>query len=267
MKKENKTSRYIAVLSVLLLLPQLRPGQASAYSPLGYPGSTFGDITRNFNGVEGSGTEGWVRQGATLLRTKGADLNTYAEYSWRMRTKNQHYYTAYGPVLMAALEKGPASLGIEYNWLHYPLASRTSNYAALFGIWYYTTDSYILAGKSGGKPHSPQALPLSSWGRLNYDLQGIEGSGSQGWVKQGADWFSVGRGWMFDTYAAYNWRLRTKSRNYYNAFGPSLGVECSKSPAKIGLEYLWQRFPQDRISTRTFNLYLTWYYGWDLKKK
>ena len=266
MKTERKTVRSIIALAALLLLQQSRPAPALAYSPLGYPGSTYGDLTRNFNGVEGSGTQGWLRQGVTWLRPKGVDLNTYAEYSWRMRTKNQHYYTAYGPGLMLALEKGPFSFGVEYNWLRYPIASTTSNYASLFGLWYYLTDTYTLAGIKGGK-HTPLALPLSTWGRLNYDLQGIEGSGSQGWIKQGADWFSLGRGWMFDTYAAYNWRLRTKSRNYYNAFGPSLGVEASKSPVKVGLEYLWQRFPQDHVSTRTFNLYLTWYFGWDLKKK
>ena len=266
MKTEKKTARSIAVISALLLLPQLLSAPARAYSPLGYPGSTFGDLTRNFDGLEGSGTQGWVRQGVTWLRPKGIDLSTYAEYSWRMRTKNQHYYTAYGPGLMAALEKGPVSMGIEYSWLRYPIASRTTKYVSLFGLWYYSTDSYVLAGKKGGK-HTPQALPLSSWGRLNYDLQGIEGSGSQGWVKQGADWFTLGRGWMLNTYAEYNWRLRTKSRNYYNAFGPSIGIECSKTPVKIGLEYLWQKFPEDHISTRTFDLYLNWYFGWNLKKK
>ena len=267
MKTETKTACSIAALAALLLLQQLCPAPARAYSPLGYPGSTYGDLTRNFNGVEGNGTQGWTRQGVTWLREKGVDLNTYAEFSWRLRTKNKTYYNAYGPGLMAALEKGPFSLGIEYDWLRYPIVPRTTNNASLYGLWYYLTDSYTLAGKTGAGKRLPLALPLSTWGSLNYDLHGAEGSGSQGWVKQGADWFTLGRGWTFNTYAAYNWRVRTKSRNYYNAYGPSLGLECARSGVKVGLEYLWQRFPADHISTRTLNLYLNWFYGWNLKKK
>lgn len=267
MRIKKMSAGSIAVLAVLLLSPRFCHGRAGAYSPLGYPGSTYGDVTRNFNGVEGTGSQGWARQGVTWLRVKGIDINTYAEYSWRMRTKNKKYYNAYGPGLMAALEKGSFSLGLEYEWLRYPIVPRTTNSASLFLLWYDAVDSYALAGGTGKKKRTPMALPLSTWGRLNYDLHGAEGSGSQGWVKQGADWFGLGRGWTFETYAAYNWRLRTKSRNYYNAFGPSLGLECYRKAVKIGFEYLWQRFPQDHISARSLNLYLNWYYGWNLKGK
>ena len=267
MKNEKNAVRFIAVLTALLLLPQFCPGRAQAYSPVGYPGSTYGNASQNFDGLEGAGTQGWVRQGVTWLEVKGLDLNTYADYSWRVRTKNKTYYNVYGPGLIAALEKGPFSLGLEYTWLRYPEIPDTTRNASLFGIWYYSIDVYRLAGKIGPAQLVPLALPLTSWGRLDYDLHGAEGSGSQGWIKQGVDWFSLGRGWTLNTYAAYNWRLRTKNRTYYDALGPSLGINCFNSGINVGLEYLWQRFPQLYTTTRTLNLYLTWFYEWNLKAK
>ena len=265
MKTQIKNSRFIPVLFAMLFLAQLAPGAARAYSPAGYPGATWGNASRGFDGLEGYGAQGWVKQGVTWLNVKGLDLNTYADYSWRVRTKNRTYYNVYGPGLTAALEKGPFSLGVEYNWLRYPERPYTARNSVVFGSWYYVVSR--LDAEKGRKGLFPLALPLTTWGNLNYDLHGVEGSGAQGWVKQGIDWFSLGRGWRFNTYAAYNWRLRTKERTYYNALGPSLGLECSAKGVNLGLEYLWQRFPQLHTSTRTANIYLSWFYGWNLKGK
>ena len=136
MKTEKKIAHLTAVLTALLLLPQFCPGRAQAYSPAGYPGSTYANSSYNFNGLEGAGTQGWVRQGVTWFSVKGLDLNTYAAYSWRVRTKEKPYYNVYGPGLIAALEKGPFSLGLEYTWLRYPNLPDTTRDASLFGIWY-----------------------------------------------------------------------------------------------------------------------------------
>jgi len=252
-------------MTALLLFTQLCPGRAAAYSPVGYPGAAYVNASRNFDGLEGSGSQGWVRQGVTWLRVKGLDLNTYGEYSWRVRTKNKTYYNVYGPGLTVALEKGPFSLGAENTWLRYPKLPATTRNAALFGSWYYVV--YRLDGTGRPEELLPLAFPLTTWGKLNYDLHGAEGSGSQGWLKQGIDWAPLGRGWKLNTYAAYNWRLRSKNKTYYNAIGPSVGLDLFKSGVTVGLEYLWQRFPQLHTSTRTANLNLTWFYGWNLKGK
>ena len=257
-----------AIKTILLsaaLLVAAGPAPLPAYSPAGYPGSAWGVASRG-DGLEGYGTQGWVRQGVNWLSPGGFDLNTYASYSWRVRTKNKTYYDVYGPGLSAAAEKGPFSLGLEYAWLRYPKLPDTTRSASVFGNWYYTADVSKWAGKPAFGKHSPLALPLSTWGRLNYDLHGAEGSGSQGWVKQGVDWFSVGR-WKVNTYAAYNWRLRTRNRTYYDALGPSAGLNVSRGGLDLGMEYLWQRFPRLHTTTKHFNLYLAWFYDWNLKGK
>ena len=120
-----------------------------------------------------------------------------------------------------------------------------------------------------GKPRGryPLALPLSTWGRLNYELHGVEGSGSQGWIKQRVDWCSLGSRWLFNTYGAFNWRLRAENQTFYDANGPSLGLAFSRDGLDLGMEYLWQYFPRLRTTTRTLNIFLSWFYGWDLKKK
>jgi len=250
-----------------MLLAATVPGPLRAYSPAGYPGAAWGGASRGIGGLEGYGSQGWVRQGIKWFRASGLDFGTYADYSWRVRTKNKTYYNTYGPGLSAVFETGPFDLGIEYSWQRYPELPDNVQSASLFAGWYHSADLSKWTGKPVVGTYSPLALPISTWGRLNYDLHGAEGSGSQGWIKQGVDWFSMGRGWKFNTHIAYNWRLRTRNRTYYDALGPSLGLNCSRSGLTLGMEYLWQRFPQLHTSTRTANIFLNWFYNWDLKKK
>lgn len=239
---------------------------AGAHAAAGYPGAAWGGISRGFDGLEGTGTQGWVKQGVKWFSFSGADFLTFAEYSWRLRTKNNTYYDVVGPGLNASLKKGPFEAGLDTSWLRYPERGESVNSSSLYGGWYYSRDIYSWTGGAAAGESSPKALPLSTWGRFNYDLHGEEGTGSQGWVKQGADWFSFGGGWVLNTFAAYNWRLRSRNRTYYDALGPSLGVNISRGGMDLGLEYLWQRFPKLGVSTKTAGIYLKWYYSWDLKK-
>ena len=257
-----------AVLALLLLSGALYPADATAYSPDGYPGSVWGSLTRGFDNTEGTGVQGWARQGVRWARFGGGlDLNTYAAYNWRLRTRNKTYYNTNGPSLIAVLEKGPFSAGAEFAWLRYPdLPLNTKDYS-LFATWYASRDISRLTGLPSLGTHSPLALPLSTWGRMSYDLQGVEGSGSQGWVRQGVDWLALGKSWKFNTYAAYNWRLRSKNKTYYDVHGPSLGAAFNGKYCDVGAEYYWQRFPQLNLTAKTFNIYFNWYYNWDLKKK
>jgi hypothetical protein len=265
MNKNISRKLTLAAALAVMALAAARP--APAYTPLGYPGSAWGTFTRGFDGLEGTGAQGWVRQGVTWFRAAGADFNTYGDYSWRVRTENKTYYNTYGPGLVAAFEKGPFGLGVDYSWMRYPKLGDTVNNAAAYGSWYYSADASKVLGRPAIGGHSPLGLPFSTWGRLEYDMHGAEGSGTQGWVKQGVDWLSLGRGWKLDTYGAYNWRIRSKQRTYYDAVGPSAGIGASGGNFDIGLEYLWQRFPELRTTTRHLNLYLNWFYDWDLKKK
>ena len=163
-----------AALFVLLAVSAAVPGRASAYSPVGYPGSTWGNVTQGDNSLEGLGTQGWVRQGVTWFSPGGVDFNTYGRYTWRVRTQNEQYYDEYGPGLSAAFEKGPFGLGVEYTWLRYPKLSENSRNSDLFGNWYYSANVAKWLGKPNVSSHSPLALPLSTWGQLTYDLNGTE---------------------------------------------------------------------------------------------
>lgn len=264
----NKKSRCSgAALAFLLAGGALCPS-AGAYSPAGYPGSVWGNFSQGSDKTEGTGAQGWARQGLRWARFGGdLDLSTYAAYNWRVRTRNKTYYNTSGPSLIAAAEKGAFSAGAEFAWARYPgLAETFSNYS-LFAGWYVSRDISKWTGLPSLGSRAPLALPFSAWGRMTYDLHGEEGSGSQGWVRQGVDWLALGRGWKFRTYAAYNWRQRTKNRRYYDVRGPSLGAVFNGRYFDLGAEYYWQRFPGLRRSDRTFSGFLSWYYSWDLKGK
>ena len=266
-KKKSATAFAGPALAGLFLFSAFYPGGAAAYSPAGYPGAVWGGISRG-PGTEGSGTQGWARQGVRWASFGGKlNLDTYAAYNWRVRTENKTYYNTYGPSLIAELGAGPFSFGAEYGWLRYPEQSANIKYFSLFAGWYDTRDISKWTGLPYLGSHAPLALPFSSWGKFSYDLQGAEGSGSQGWVKQGVDWFYFGRGLKFNTYAAYNWRVRTKNKQYYNVHGPSLGAVFSYKYFNLGAEYSRARFTQLGRTDKTFNIFFNWFYGWNLKRK
>ncbi len=254
-----------ALLGLNLLACASSPAGVRAYSPAGYPGSVWGSLTRGDDDTEGTGVQGWARQGVRWVRFPGAlDLDTYGVYNWRVRTRNKTYYNTHGPSLIAAIEKGPFSVGAEFAWLRYPDQPLNAKNYALFAGWYASQDVSKWTGSPSAGGYEPLALPLSLWGKMSYDLHGEEGSGSMGWVKQGVDWFSLG-GWRFNTYGAYNWRLRSKNRTYYDVYGPSVGAVFRRRYFDVGAECYWQRFPQLYRTARTFNISLGWYYSWDLK--
>ena len=257
-----------AALALLLVSGALSPAVSVAYSPHGYPGSVWGSLSQGSGKTEGAGVQGWARQGVRWARLgKKLDLNTYAAHNWRMRTRNKTYYNAIGPSLIAAAEKGAFSAGAEFAWTRYPSLPRNVENYSLFSGWYASRDISKWTGLPSLGSRAPLALPFSTWGKMSYDLHGAEGSGSQGWVRQGVDWLALGRGWKFKTYAAYNWRLRTKNKQYYNVHGPSAGAVLSGRYFDAGSEYYWQKFPQLRRSAKTLNVFLNWYCNWDLKGK
>ncbi len=258
--------RALALLA--LLLWGLPPGRAMAYAPAGYPGASWGSLTRGDGDTEGTGAQGWVRQGVRWARFKGGvDLDTYAAYNWRVRTENKTYYNTYGPSLIAAFERSPFSAGAEFAWLRYPDQPLDSRNYSLFASWFASRDVSRWTGMPSLGSHAPLALPLSLWGKMSHDLHGPEGSGSMGWVKQGVEWFSLGRGVRFVTVASYNWRLRTKNNKYYDVYGPSVGLLLKARTFDLGTEWHWQKFPQLYRTARIFNISLGWYYGWDMKRK
>jgi len=243
---------------------------AWAYSPLGYPGDSWGEGTRDLNGIEGYGTMGFVRQGVDWFDLPGGiPVDTYGEYVWNVRSLNKKYYNGYGPGLGIMFSKSIFDFGVDFNWSEYPGLHQIEDYDTIFTRWYdlwdWSNPAHI--HKIFGIPIV--GLPLWTWGALFYDLtQNVQGNGTQGYVNQGIDWFKLPWGGaVFDTYAAYNWRLRTLNSAYFNAYGPGLGSQIVVGPFKIGAEYDWFRYPGLSGQFNSFQFFWTWYYNWDLKAK
>ena len=113
---------------------------------------------------------------------------------------------------------------------------------------------------------SIEGLPGSTWGQAAHDFDSLVGSSTLGYVNQGIDWTTLPGGITFNTFAEFRYRLRTENNDFYNAYGPALGIELRKYIFKLGADYYWQRFPGLSEWDNKFQIYLTWYYDWDLKQ-
>ena len=111
-----------------------------------------------------------------------------------------------------------------------------------------------------------QGLPGSTWGQASHDFDSLVGSGVLGYVNQGIDWTTLPGGITFNTFAEFRYRLRTENNDFYNAYGPALGIEFKKSIFKLGADYYWEHFPGLSETDAKFQIYLTWYFDWDLKQ-
>ncbi len=108
-------------------------------------------------------------------------------------------------------------------------------------------------------------FPGSTWGEITYDVDGLVGAGSMGFVKQGITWFKFPRDITFDTFADARWRFRSKNEEFYNAISTGLGVEFNHRIFSLGMNYRWERFPNEVAESDKLQFYLRWYYDWDLR--
>ncbi len=109
----------------------------------------------------------------------------------------------------------------------------------------------------------PEALPGSIWLSGSRDLNGIEGYGTMGHITQGIQWFSIAGEVPVTTYGAYNWRIRDKNRTYFDAHGPSAGLEISKFSMQLGVAYNWLEYSALNLKTKSFEAYFTTYQSFD----
>jgi hypothetical protein len=232
----------------------------------GYPGSTWGILTRNSNGLTGSGGMGWINQGVDWFTLPGEVMvNTYAEYRYRERTRQYEYFNSQGPAVGLEFKKSFLRLGMDYYWEtlpDYPGGAQRSHNREYYLAGYYDWDLkkravLDLAGITG--------LPGSIWFNFTYDINDLTGSGGMGWINQGIDWFVLPGNVIFNTYAEYRMRERTKLQDYYNVQGPAVGLEFKKASFRLGADYYWEHYPELGERSNYFEFYLTWYVDWDLK--
>ena len=113
---------------------------------------------------------------------------------------------------------------------------------------------------------SPVAYPGSTWGHLNRDLDGIEGNGTLGKVQQGVRWITLPYKIQLETFAAYRWRLRSQNRRFFNAHGPAVVLQMSRSAFDLGFDFHWSRFPERDRTFKNFEFFLKWYKRWNIAR-
>ncbi|MBI3565739.1 MAG: hypothetical protein HY079_11125 [Elusimicrobia bacterium] len=105
------------------------------------PFSAWGRVERDFNGIEGFGSQGWIEQGVDWLTLPGGIvLDTFGAFRWQVRSLNDQYYDVYGPAAGVHLARGPFDLDLEYAWRKYPHLSRSQSGPQLSLTWYLDWD-------------------------------------------------------------------------------------------------------------------------------
>lgn len=257
--------RFISALFITLVLSLIFfPSQSKAIE--GLPGANWVFLSHDIHGLTGSGGMGWIEQGIDWVELPAHIMfNTYVQYSLRDRTKEEAYYDVRGPSIGLKFKKSYFDLGVNYYWLEYPELegndSDEEGFEATFS-WYYWKDL-----KAKDSDFIAEGFPLSTWGKLSHDGNGLTGSSAMGWIQQGIDWFTLPGNIVVDTYVKYSYRARTKEEEYFNAQGPSVGLEFTKSYFKAGISYYWEDYPELDERQDTAQYYFGWYYYWDLMNK
>jgi hypothetical protein len=236
------------------------PVPASGYDAL--PGSTWGQVTHDNDSLVGNGTMGYINQGIDWTTLPGGiKFNTFGELRYRFRGENRTYYNAYAEALGLEFKKSIFHLGADYVWESYPEIPDHSNKVQYYLTWFYDWD---LKKTKNGKI---KGFPGSFWGQVTDDVDSLVGTGTMGYINQGVDWTTLPGGIVFNSFAEIRWRFRSENRDYFDAYSEAMGVELKKSAFRLGINYLWEKYPELNDYSDKFQFYLTWYTDWNLKPK
>ena len=253
------TTRLIGL--ICLLYSQM----ASAYSPEAYPGSLWNNTTHDFDRFEGFGNQGNLTQGVQWLTLPGEiPVITFASYRWRLRSQNQDFYNAHGPAAGVEFRKLFFNFGFEFEWQTYPVLETTTQNGSFYLTWYKRMrfiggDNPTLFGLN------VVGFPTTTWGRLNYDFENLEGAGAMGFLTQAIDWVTLPGDIVLRTQATYNWRFRSKNNVFFNMHGPSAGIEFARDTVNLGVEYGIQHYTELNENVNRFQVYLNWFFDWGNK--
>lgn len=248
----------IFIFSIFFAVP------TSAFEVQGFPGSSWGQITYDNDKLTGSGLMGNINQGVEWFTLPwDVRFTTFAEYRLRTRAHNKTYYDTRGPAFGIDFRKSIFSFGMAYYWEYFPELNTTSKNREIYLTWYYDWD---LKPKGKELFLGIKGLPGSNWASMTYDINGLNGSGVQGFINQGIDWFKLPGDIMFNTFAEYRLKTRTKNKQYYDTNGIALGIDLRKSVFHFGVNYYWEKLPELSQSSNRVQFYLTWFQTWDLKK-
>ena len=116
----------------------------------------------------------------------------------------------------------------------------------------------------GGIAHAIEGFSGSTWGTVFHEAAEDETFILSN-INQGIDWFNY-KGLRLVTFAQFRYRYLTPGGEFFNAYGPSLGISVRKWGVELGTEYIWQYRDDSQGIVEGPRVFLEWYYGWDLKK-
>lgn len=106
-----------------------------------FSGSTNGRVSQVLGGSTGTTVSGSINQGIDWLTLPGnIMLNTFAEYRFSLRTRDNLYYNAHGPAAGVELQKPPFKAGIEYYREDNPERHLVIPRTSLYLRWYFDWD-------------------------------------------------------------------------------------------------------------------------------
>jgi len=111
-----------------------------------------------------------------------------------------------------------------------------------------------------------EGLPGSTWGHASYEKADIAGPGVLGYVNQGVDWITLPGELTLNTFAELRYRFREDNKEFFNAYGPAIGVELRRSPWHFGMDYYWERYPELSETSNRLQFYVSWFHDWDLMR-
>ena len=259
--------RKLFSFGIVLILCLIFSTNAFGFDVKEIPGSTWNQITLETNGLtRGLSTIGYINQGIDWGTLPGdITFNTFGEFRYRLRSRKQKYYNAYGPAIGVEFKKSVFRLGTDYYWEQFPEQREESNKLQFYLSGYY---DWNLEKIGITKPFNIKSFPGSTWGNITQDVDGLtRGLSAIGYINQGIDWITLPGDITFNTFAEFRYRLRSRKQQYYNAYGPAVGVEFKKSAFRLGADYNWERFPSQNKESNKFQVYLTWYFDWSFLKK
>jgi hypothetical protein len=257
MKNTTDLKITICIAGALLLAAP----QARAFTPAGYPGAVWTQTGRDTSGIDGTNTQGFVRQGVELLRLDNGDgLQVYGRYNWRLRSINKDYFNSYTPYVGAMYSFKYVDLGADFGWPNYTGIANGSKDYSLFANWFR-----YWGLKEWRKEDLVKALQLSTWGNASYDLMNQNGSSTMGWVKLEADTFWLPHDYVAGPYAAYDWRLRSKNADYFNFGQAAAGFEIGNGEVELGAQYAWRNYPKLNTHNSGLEFFISVFKTWDLK--
>lgn len=240
---------------------------SKTFAITGFPGYTWGVVSDDINGDTGAGISTFVNQGVDwFILPHNITFNTYAEYRYKYRNRDKYWYDSNGPAIGLEFRKTPFSLGAEYFWEKYTEQNKFDPSRRAYLTWYHDWYKYIRR-RAMSRWFQIEAFSGSTWGRITYDFEGVTGAGVSTFINQGINWFTLPGEVTFNTYAEYRLSYRTLDKYWNNTRGPALGMEFQKSPFRLGMDYYWETYTEQKITNDRWRVYINWYYGWDLKPK